>query len=44
MNIEELFNLIDDRVNSNKKKSYTNKILKLGPKKLLKNLGKNQLS
>ncbi len=39
MNIEELFNLIDDRVNSNKKKSYTNKILKLGPKKIAQKFG-----
>ncbi len=39
MNIEDLFSLIDDRVKSNKKKSYTNKILKLGPKKIAQKFG-----
>ena len=34
MNIEELFNLIEERIKSKSKKSYTNKLLKLGSKKI----------
>ncbi len=39
MKIEELFNLIEDRVKNKKKNSYTNKLLKLGPKKIAQKFG-----
>ena len=39
MNIEELFNTIEDRVKNKKKQSYTNKLLKLGPKKIAQKFG-----
>ena len=39
MNIEELFDLIENRIKSKKKHSYTNKLLKLGPKKIAQKLG-----
>ncbi len=39
MNIEELFNVIEDRVKNKKKQSYTNKLLKLGPKKIAQKFG-----
>ena len=41
MNIEELYNVIDERIkNKNKnKKSYTNKLLKLGPKVIAQKMG-----
>ncbi len=39
MNIEELFNRIDNRVKNRTKKSYTNKLLRLGPKKIAQKLG-----
>ena len=34
MDIEKLFSLIEDRVNSKNKNSYTKKLIKLGPKKI----------
>ena len=34
MNIEELFKIIEKRIKNNKKKSYTNKLLQLGPNKI----------
>ena len=39
MNIEELFKIIDDRVKNNNKQSYTNKLIKLGPKKIAQKFG-----
>ena len=39
MKIEELFELIENRVKTKKKHSYTNKLLKLGPKKIAQKLG-----
>lgn len=39
MNIEELFDVINERVKSKKKNSYTNKLLKLGPKKISQKFG-----
>ncbi len=39
MNIEELFKIIDDRVKNNSKQSYTNKLIKLGPKKIAQKFG-----
>ena len=39
MNIEELFKIIDDRVKNKNKNSYTNKLLKLGPKKIAQKFG-----
>ena len=39
MNIEELFNVIEDRAKNKKKQSYTNKLLKLGPKKIAQKFG-----
>ena len=33
MNIEDLYKIIAERVKSKKKHSYTNNLLKLGPKK-----------
>lgn len=34
MDIEQLYSLIEDRVNSNNKNSYTKKLIKLGSKKI----------
>ena len=34
MNIEELFKIIEERIKHKKKKSYTNKLLQLGPNKI----------
>ena len=34
MNIEELFKIIEERFKHKKKKSYTNKLLQLGPNKI----------
>ena len=34
MKIEDLSKVIDNRIKSKKKDSYTNKLLKLGPKKI----------
>ena len=39
MKIDELFDLIENRVKTKKKHSYTNKLLKLGPKKIAQKLG-----
>ena len=39
MSIEELFKIIDERVKSKKKQSYTNNLLKLGPKKIAQKFG-----
>tara|TARA_Y100001970_G_C13845276_1_gene656508 strand:+ start:231 stop:500 length:270 start_codon:yes stop_codon:yes gene_type:complete len=39
MNIEELFVVIDKRVKNKSKNSYTNKLLKLGPKKIAQKFG-----
>ena len=39
MNIEDLNEIIDSRVKSRKKNSYTNKLLKLGPKKVAQKFG-----
>ena len=39
INIEDLYKIIADRVNSKKKHSYTNKLLKLGPKKIAQKFG-----
>ena len=34
MSIEELFNIIEKRIKTKSKNSYTNKLLNLGPKKI----------
>ena len=39
MNIEELYNTIEKRIESKSKNSYTNKLLKLGPKKIAQKFG-----
>tara|TARA_B100001540_G_C15276971_1_gene404091 strand:+ start:112 stop:384 length:273 start_codon:yes stop_codon:yes gene_type:complete len=39
MKIDELFDVIENRVRNKKKHSYTNKLLKLGPKKIAQKLG-----
>ena len=39
MTIEDLFKKIDSRVKNKTKNSYTNKLLKLGPKKIAQKLG-----
>ena len=39
MNIEELFKIIENRAKNNNKKSYTKKLLKLGPKNIAQKLG-----
>ena len=39
MKIEDLNEIIDSRVKSRKKNSYTNKLLKLGPKKIAQKFG-----
>tara|TARA_B100000674_G_scaffold493278_1_gene515153 strand:- start:75 stop:347 length:273 start_codon:yes stop_codon:yes gene_type:complete len=39
MTIEELFNVIESRVKNKSKNSYTNKLLKLGPKKISQKFG-----
>ena len=39
MKIDELFDIIENRVKTKKKHSYTNKLLKLGPKKIAQKLG-----
>ena len=39
MNIEDLYDIINERVKTNKKNSYTNKLLKLGPKKIAQKFG-----
>ena len=39
MNIEELFEVIEDRIRKKTRKSYTNNLLKLGPKKIAQKFG-----
>ena len=39
MGIEELFEIIEDRVKNKNKKSYTNKLIKMGPKKIAQKFG-----
>ncbi len=39
MNIDDLFNKIEKRVKDKTKKSYTNQLLKLGPKKIAQKFG-----
>ena len=39
MNIEKLFAIIEDRVKSKKKRSYTNDLLKSGSKKIAQKFG-----
>ena len=39
MNVEDLYKIINERVKTNKKNSYTNKLLKLGPKKIAQKFG-----
>tara|TARA_B100000214_G_C23588452_1_gene455114 strand:+ start:248 stop:520 length:273 start_codon:yes stop_codon:yes gene_type:complete len=39
MNIEDLFNIIESRVKNKNKNSYTNKLLKLGPKIIAQKFG-----
>ena len=39
MKIEDLNEIIDNRVKNRKKNSYTNKLLKLGPKKIAQKFG-----
>tara|TARA_B100000963_G_scaffold357259_1_gene379007 strand:+ start:720 stop:992 length:273 start_codon:yes stop_codon:yes gene_type:complete len=39
MKIEELYEIINSRVKTNKRNSYTNKILKLGSKKIAQKFG-----
>mgnify|MGYP001396891111 CR=1 FL=1 len=39
MNIEELFKIIEDRSKNRNKKSYTNSLLKFGPKKIAQKFG-----
>ena len=43
MNIEELFKRIDNRVKNKTRNSYTNKLLKLGPKKIAQKLGEEMV-
>ena len=39
MSIEELFNIIEKRIKTKSKNSYTNKLLNLGPKKIAQKFG-----
>ena len=39
MNIDELYNIIESRIKKKTKNSYTNKLLKLGPKKIAQKFG-----
>ena len=39
MNIDELFDIIEDRAKNKTRKSYTNNLLKLGPKKIAQKFG-----
>tara|TARA_A100001011_G_scaffold99627_1_gene105012 strand:- start:9312 stop:9584 length:273 start_codon:yes stop_codon:yes gene_type:complete len=39
MNIDELYNIIELRIKKKNKNSYTNKLLKLGPKKIAEKFG-----
>tara|TARA_B100001287_G_C22607014_1_gene493241 strand:+ start:869 stop:1141 length:273 start_codon:yes stop_codon:yes gene_type:complete len=39
MNIQELYKIIDERIKTNKKNSYSNTLMKLGPKKIAQKFG-----
>ena len=39
MNIEQLYEVIEERLKRKVKKSYTNKLIKLGPKKIAQKFG-----
>ena len=39
MNIEKLFNIIEKRIKDKKENSYTNKLIKQGPKKIAEKFG-----
>ncbi len=39
MNIEKLYKIIEDRVKTKKEQSYTNKLIKSGPKKIAQKFG-----
>ncbi len=39
MNIETLFNIIEKRIKDKKENSYTNKLIKQGPKKIAEKFG-----
>ncbi len=43
MNVEELFDVINKRVKSKSKNSYTNTLLKLGPKKIAQKFGEESI-
>ena len=43
MSIEELFEIIENRVKSKKKGSYTNKLLKMGPNKIAQKFGEESI-
>ncbi len=43
MNIDELFSVLQKRVKKKDKKSYTNKLLKLGPKKIAQKFGEESI-
>ncbi len=43
MDIDELFSVIESRVKSKDKKSYTNKLLKLGSKKIAQKFGEESM-
>ena len=39
MNIEKLYKIIEDRIKTKKEQSYTNKLIKSGPKKIAQKFG-----
>ena len=39
MNIEELYTVIEERIKNKNKKSYTNKLFRLGPKVIAQKIG-----
>ncbi len=39
MKIDDLYKIIEERINNKKKQSYTNKLLKLGSKKIAQKFG-----
>tara|TARA_B100001287_G_scaffold274450_1_gene279795 strand:+ start:5206 stop:5478 length:273 start_codon:yes stop_codon:yes gene_type:complete len=43
MKIDDLFKIIEERVKSKKKNSYTNKLLKLGSKKIAQKFGEESI-
>ncbi len=43
MNIEQLFSVIESRAKNKTKNSYTNKLLKLGPKKIAQKFGEESV-